>query len=125
LNERFGTLETDYELMTHLQPGRENIVALQARTGHGERDGTHALGEFTIADLMPEALRQNLSRLIVGEVRGGEAAAMFEAMRAGTKDDLRYPSESRVVFLPNMVHHLSTDPEWSANAAVAPESPPT
>ncbi|MCW2803242.1 MAG: type secretion system ATPase subunit [Propionibacteriaceae bacterium] len=83
LNERFGTLETDYELMTHLQPGRENIVALQARTGHGERDGTHALGEFTIADLMPEALRQNLSRLIVGEVRGGEAAAMFEAMQAG------------------------------------------
>ncbi len=33
---------------------------------------------------MPEALRQNLSRLIVGEVRGGEAAAMFEAMQAGT-----------------------------------------
>ena len=28
LNERFGTLETDYELMTHLQPGRENILAL-------------------------------------------------------------------------------------------------
>ncbi|HET9873244.1 MAG TPA: CpaF/VirB11 family protein [Propionibacteriaceae bacterium] len=83
VNERFGTLETDYELMTHLQPGRENIVALQARTGHGERDGGRALGEFTIADLMPEALRQNLSRLIVGEVRGGEAAAMFEAMQAG------------------------------------------
>jgi pilus assembly protein CpaF len=30
LNERFGTLETDYELMTHLQPGRENILPLQA-----------------------------------------------------------------------------------------------
>ena len=29
LNERFGTLETDYELMTHLQPGRENILALR------------------------------------------------------------------------------------------------
>ena len=29
-----GTLETDYELMTHLQPGRENILALQARVGH-------------------------------------------------------------------------------------------
>jgi type IV secretory pathway ATPase VirB11/archaellum biosynthesis ATPase len=83
LNERFGTLETDYELMTHLQPGRENIIALQARSGHGERDAGRALGEFTIADLMPEALRQNLSRLVVGEVRGGEAAAMFEAMQAG------------------------------------------
>ncbi len=83
-NERFGTLETDYELMTHLQPGRENILALQARTGHGELSGGSSIGEFGISALMPEALRQNLSRLIVGEVRGGEAAAMFEAMQAGT-----------------------------------------
>ena len=83
-NERFGTLETDYELMTHRQPGRENILALQARVGHGETSGGTRVGDVTIADLMPEALRQNLSRLIVGEVRGGEAAAMFEAMQAGT-----------------------------------------
>lgn len=82
--ERFGTLETDYELMTHLQPGRENILALQARVGHGEVAGGTAVGHFGISELMPEALRQNLSRLIVGEVRGGEAAAMFEAMQAGT-----------------------------------------
>lgn len=83
-NERFGTLETDYELMTHLQPGRENILALQARIGHGEREGSEALGNYSIADLMPEALRQNLARLVVGEVRGSEAGAMFEAMQAGT-----------------------------------------
>jgi pilus assembly protein CpaF len=83
-NERFGTLETDYELMTHLQPDRGNILALQARIGHGESSGGTRIGDVTIADLMPEALRQNLSRLIVGEVRGGEAAAMFEAMQAGT-----------------------------------------
>jgi pilus assembly protein CpaF len=83
-NERFGTLETDYELMTHLQPGRENILALQARVGHGESSGGSRVGDFTISELMPEALRQNLSRLVVGEVRGGEAAAMFEAMQAGT-----------------------------------------
>ena len=83
-NERFGTLETDYELMTHLQPGRQNILALQARVGHGEASAGRAVGEFTVADLMPEALRQNLSRLVVGEVRGSEAASMFEAMQAGT-----------------------------------------
>ncbi|MBA8793599.1 Flp pilus assembly CpaF family ATPase [Friedmanniella endophytica] len=81
--ERFGTLETDYELMTHRQPGRQNILALQARVGHGEVQGRESLGNVTVADLMPEALRQNLSRLVVGEVRGGEAAAMFEAMQAG------------------------------------------
>lgn len=83
-NERFGTLETDYELMTHLQPGRENILALQARVGHGETSGVGRIGDFTISELVPEALRQNLSRLVIGEVRGGEAAAMFEAMQAGT-----------------------------------------
>ena len=84
LNERFGTLETDYELMTHMQPGRENILALQARVGHGETSGGRRVGDFTISDLVPEALRQNLSRLVIGEVRGSEAAAMFEAMQAGT-----------------------------------------
>jgi len=82
-NERFGTLETDYELLTHLQPNRRNILALQARIGLGERQDGKAVGEFTVADLIPEALRQNLSRLVVGEVRGGEAGAMFEAMQAG------------------------------------------
>ena len=82
-NERFGTLETDYELLTHLQPGRQHVVAMQARSGMGERSDGRAVGEYTVADLMPEALRQNLSRLIVGEVRGAEASAMFEAMQAG------------------------------------------
>ncbi|MCA0250851.1 MAG: CpaF/VirB11 family protein [Actinobacteria bacterium] len=81
-NERFGTLETDYELLTHLQPGRGNILALQSRVGMGEIQDGRRLGEYTVADLIPEALRQNLSRLVVGEVRGGEAGAMFEAMTA-------------------------------------------
>jgi type IV secretory pathway ATPase VirB11/archaellum biosynthesis ATPase len=81
--ERFGTLETDYELMTHLQPGRHNVLALQSRVGHGETAGGSAVGAFGLSDLMPEALRQNLSRLIVGEVRGREAAAMFEAAQTG------------------------------------------
>ena len=82
-NERFGTLETDYELLTHLQPGRRNILALQARVGLGEVADGRQVGEFTVAELIPEALRQNLSRLIVGEVRGAEAGAMFEAMQSG------------------------------------------
>lgn len=81
--ERFGTLETDYELMTHLQSGRQHVIALQARVGHGETAGGAPVGEFGLSELMPEALRQNLSRLIVGEVRGREAAAMFEAAQTG------------------------------------------
>ena len=82
-NERFGTLETDYELLTHLRPERRNMLALQAKVGMGEQQDGHRLGEYTVADLIPEALRQNLSRLIIGEVRGSEAGAMFEAMQAG------------------------------------------
>lgn len=82
-SERFGTIETDYELLTHLQPNRRNILALQARVGQGERQDGRPVGEVTVADLIPEALRQNLSRLVVGEVRGAEAAAMFESMQTG------------------------------------------
>ncbi len=82
-SERIGTLETDYELLTHLLPNRRNMVALQAKVGLGEyRDGRQ-VGQYSVADLIPEALRQNLSRLIVGEVRGAEAGALFEAMQSG------------------------------------------
>lgn len=81
--ERFATIETDYELLTHLLPGRDNILALQSRLGAGEVLNGQRIGEVTVADLIPEALRQNLTRLIVGEVRGVEARAMFEAMQAG------------------------------------------
>lgn len=82
-SERFGTLETDYELLTHLQPDRRNMLALQARIGLGESSGGQGVGGWGVADLIPEALRQNLTRLVVGEVRGAEAGAMFEAMQAG------------------------------------------
>ena len=51
--------------------------------GLGEVADGRQVGEFTVAELIPEALRQNLSRLIVGEVRGAEAGAMFEAMQSG------------------------------------------
>ncbi|WP_316671207.1 CpaF/VirB11 family protein [uncultured Propionibacterium sp.] len=83
VTERFGTLETDYELLTHLQPGRRNMVALQAKIGLGEVADGRRIGEYTVADLIPEALRQNLTRLVVGEVRGNEAGAMLQAMQSG------------------------------------------
>ncbi|MBB1511000.1 CpaF family protein [Tessaracoccus sp. MC1679] len=81
--ERFGTLETDYELLTHLLGNRRNILALQARVGMGEMAGGTSVGSYSVADLIPEALRQNLTRIVVGEVRGSEAGAMFEAMQSG------------------------------------------
>ena len=41
----------------------------------GETTGGTSVGSYTVADLIPEALRQNLTRIVVGEVRGSEAGA--------------------------------------------------
>ena len=83
--ERIGTIETEYELHLHDMPERhKRIVAWEARPGSGERgpDG-RAVGEITLDDLVFDSLRMNLSRLIVGEVRGREVLPMFKAMQSG------------------------------------------
>lgn len=83
--ERVGTLETERELHLHSLPDRHRrVVAWEARVGSGERgpDGRPA-GEITLDELVADSLRYNLSRLIVGEVRGPEVLAMFKAMQTG------------------------------------------
>jgi pilus assembly protein CpaF len=83
--ERLGTIETEYELGLHEMPERHRrIVAHEARPGTGERTpGGRAAGEITLDDLLYASLRLNLSRIIVGEVRGKEVIPMFKAMQAG------------------------------------------
>lgn len=85
MDDSFGTLETDLELFAHLMPGRENELALHARSGMGDlaADGTR-IGEIGISAMVDMALRQDLRRIIVGEVRGSEASALFQAMATGT-----------------------------------------
>ncbi|PZS25558.1 MAG: secretion protein [Pseudonocardiales bacterium] len=83
--ERIGTIETEYELHLHEMPDRhERVVAWEARPGSGERgpDGK-SVGEITLDDIVYDSLRYNLSRVIVGEVRGREVLPMFKAMQAG------------------------------------------
>jgi Flp pilus assembly CpaF family ATPase len=83
--ERVATIETEYELMLHRLPDRHTrIVAMQARPGSGERrpDGTE-IGAVTLDRLVYDSLRHNVSRIIVGEVRGMEILPMFKAMQAG------------------------------------------
>lgn len=84
-HEAIGTFETEYEL--HLdQLGRHKIVhPWEARPGSGERgpDGRMA-GEFTLDEALVDSFRFNLSRQIVGEVRGREIWAMIKAMESGT-----------------------------------------
>lgn len=83
--ERIGTIETEYELLLHTLPERHRrIVALEARPGTGERtpDG-RAAGEITLDDLLYSALRLNLSRIVVGEVRGQEILPLIKSAQAG------------------------------------------
>ncbi len=62
----------------------ENWVATTTRDGIGDRgpDGK-SLGEIDMFDLVRAALRQRPSHILVGEVRGREAYAMFQAMATG------------------------------------------
>jgi Flp pilus assembly CpaF family ATPase len=83
--ERIGTFETEYELHLHELPERHRrVVAWEARPGSGERgpDGRPA-GEITLDELLYDSFRFNLSRQIVGEVRGREVLAMLKAMQSG------------------------------------------
>jgi len=83
--EALGTFETEYELHLHQLPRHEIVHAWEARPGSGERgaDGKQA-GEFTLDEALTDSFRFNLSRQIVGEVRGREIWAMIKAMESGT-----------------------------------------
>ena len=72
--ERLVTIEDSAELQLQ-QP---HVVRLETRTKSVE--GT---GEVTIRDLLINALRMRPDRIIVGEVRGGEAQEMLQAMNTG------------------------------------------
>lgn len=83
--ERIGTVETEFELHLHeLTDQHKRIVAWESRPGSGERgpDG-RAAGEITLDQLVWDSFRFNLSRFIVGEVRGPEVFPMLKAMQGG------------------------------------------
>lgn len=83
--DAFATLETDLELFAHLMPGRDNDLALYSRSGMGEQTaGGSRSGAIGISQMVDMALRQALQRIIIGEIRGAEASAVFQAMQIGT-----------------------------------------
>jgi pilus assembly protein CpaF len=73
-NERIITIEDAAELRLQ-QP---HIVRLESRPHNIEGSG-----EVTIRDLVRNALRMRPNRIVVGEVRGGEALDMLQAMNTG------------------------------------------
>ena len=73
-DERLITIEDAAELRLH----RSHVVALEARPPNVE-----GRGQVTVRDLVRNALRMRPDRIIVGEVRGGEALDMLQAMNTG------------------------------------------
>jgi len=73
-DERIITIEDAAELRLQ-QP---HVVRLEARPPNIE-----GRGEVTIRDLVRNALRMRPDRIVVGEVRGGEALDMLQAMNTG------------------------------------------
>jgi pilus assembly protein CpaF len=73
-DERIITIEDAAELRL-MQP---HVVRLEARPPNIE-----GKGEITIRDLVRNALRMRPDRIVVGEVRGGEALDMLQAMNTG------------------------------------------
>jgi len=80
-----ATIETEFELLLHRMPERHRRVwPVEARAGGGERDSRgDVIGEVTLRELVRHSLRQNVDRIVVGEVRGEEVLDMLDAMTAG------------------------------------------
>jgi pilus assembly protein CpaF len=74
VDERIVTIEDAAELRLQ-QP---HVVTLESRPSNIE-----GKGEITIRDLVRNALRMRPDRIIVGEVRSGEALDMLQAMNTG------------------------------------------
>ncbi|WP_407842123.1 CpaF family protein (plasmid) [Streptomyces sp. DSM 116496] len=87
-DERFATLETEYELFAHENGHHRQVVPMEARESNGEIVAGQAAGVITLMDLMYRALRMTLTRIVVGEVRGPEIVAMLQAMTNGAGGNL-------------------------------------
>lgn len=72
--ERIVTVEDTAEL--RLQ--KEHVVTLETKLANVE-----GRGEYTIRDLVKNALRMRPDRIVVGECRGAEALDMLQAMNTG------------------------------------------
>lgn len=74
-DERVITIEDSAELQI---VGVDNLVRLETRNANAS-----GFGAVTIRDLIKSSLRMRPERIVVGEVRGGEAIDMLQAMNTG------------------------------------------
>ena len=103
-HERIVTIEDAYELgIDNFQDAHPDHDALQARAANIEGHG-----EITMADLTRMALRMDPDRVVVGEVRGGEAFPMLLAMSQGNNGSMctLHADSARSVF-PKLLAYVS------------------
>ena len=74
-DERIITIEDSAEIQIN---GIDNLVSLETRNANSS-----GAGEINIRDLIKSSLRMRPERIVVGEVRGGEALDMLQAMNTG------------------------------------------
>ncbi len=74
-DERIITIEDSAELQI---TGIDNLVSMETRNANSS-----GAGEVNIRDLIKSSLRMRPERIVVGEVRGGEALDMLQAMNTG------------------------------------------
>lgn len=74
-DERIITIEDSAELQI---TGIDNLVSMETRNANSS-----GAGEINIRDLIKSSLRMRPERIVVGEVRGGEALDMLQAMNTG------------------------------------------
>ena len=95
--ERVITIEDSAELQIK---GVENLVSLETRNANSA-----GVGQITIRDLIKSSLRMRPERIVVGEVRGGEALDMLQAMNTGHDGSL---STGHANSTPDMLSRLET-----------------
>lgn len=105
--ERIITIEDSAELQLPLP----NQVRLEARPANTEQRGT-----ITIRDLLRTSLRMRPDRIIIGEVRAGEALDMLQAMNTGHDGSM---STGHGNSPEDMLFRIETMALWNASLPVS------
>jgi pilus assembly protein CpaF len=114
-DERVVTIEDQAEL--HLWRQLPDCVALEGRPSN-----TEGRGAITIQMLVHEALRMSPDRIIIGEVRGGEALDLLDAMNTGHPGSIcTLHAESPRETLPRLVRLALRNPQAPRADAVLAE----
>ena len=114
-DERVVTIEDQSEL--HLWRELRDCISLEGRPPN-----TEGRGAITIQMLVHEALRMSPDRIIIGEVRGGEALDLLDAMNTGHPGSIcTIHSDSPRETLPRLVRVALRNPQAPRADAVLAE----